>query len=387
MKGNTRLKQAFLLFIIFCGATFAQGNAKFKVVLDAGHGGKDFGNIYNGFVEKNIALNVALKVGKLLEAEPGTEVVYTRKTDVFVDLAERPAIANRASADIFVSLHCNAESKKVVFGTETYVVGTTKNASNLEVAKKENAVLILEKDYKVKYEGFNPSVPEVIAGTSALQEPMLNKSIDLASKVQEGFLAAKRKNRSVKQGPFWVLNKAAMPAVLIELGFLSAQDEGVYVNSEAGQDELSKAIAKAIIAYKKEFFVPGTATSTTAVAAPATQPVAVKPAAAPAKDTTPAAKPVVAKPAAAAGNGSVVFKIQIAASGKDLELVPSNFNGLGNISKDNSASVIKYFYGSAGEYGAAKELLAEAKAKGYTSAFVVAFKDGKKITIQDALKQ
>jgi len=386
MRGNTELKQAFLLFIIFCGATFAQGNAKFKVVLDAGHGGKDFGNIYNGFVEKNIALNVALKVGKLLEAESGTEVIYTRKTDVFVDLAERPLIANRASADVFVSLHCNAESKKVVFGTETYVIGATKNASNLEVAKKENAVLTLEKDYKTKYEGYNPSGPEVIAGASAVQEPMLSKSIDLASKVQEGLVAAKRKNRGVKQAPFWILNKVAMPGILIELGFLSAQDEGVYINSEAGQDDLAKAIAKAIIAYKKEFFTPGTAVS--APVAVNSQPATVKPAATQ-PVSTPAEKPAAAtveKPVIAAGNGSVVFKIQIAASGKNLDLTPANFNGLSNITKDNSSSVIKYFYGAASQYAEAKELLAQAKAKGYTSAFVVAFKEGKKIPLQDALK-
>lgn len=385
MKENTKLKQAFLLFIIFCGASFAQGNAKFKVVLDAGHGGKDFGNIYNGFVEKNIALNVALKVGKLLEAEQGTEVIYTRKTDAFVDLAERPAIANRASADIFVSLHCNAESKKVVFGTETYVIGSTKNASNLDVAKKENAVLSLEKD-KTKYEGFNPAAPEVIAGSSALQETILTKSIDLASKIQESLVSAKRKNRGVKQGPFWTLNKAAMPAVLIELGFLSAQDEGVYVNSDSGQDELAKAIAKAIIAYKKEFFVPGTATSAP-VAAESSQPVAVKPAVAKPTAADTAAPVKAPAPTVKQGAGNIVFKIQIAASGKDLELTPANFNGLSNITKDNSAAVIKYFYGSAAQYADAKELLAQAKEKGYTSAFVVAFKDGQKISVQDALKK
>lgn len=386
MTGNTKLKQAFLLFIIFCSASFAQGNAKFKVVLDAGHGGKDFGNIYNGFVEKNIVLNVALKVGKLLEAEGGTEVVYTRRTDAFIDLAERPAIANRASADIFVSLHCNAESKKVVFGTETYVIGTTKNASNLEVAKKENAVLTLEKDFKTRYDGFNAAAPDVIAGSSALQEPLLTKSIDLASKIQESLVAAKRKNRGVKQGPFWILNKAAMPAVLIELGFLSAQDEGVYVNSDSGQDELAKAIAKAIIAYKKEFFVPGTASS--APVAEQAQPVAVKPAVAKPTAADSAVKPAKTQsPVAVQSPGNIVFKIQIAASGKDLELIPANFNGLNNITKDNSAAVIKYFYGSAAQYADAKELLAQAKEKGYTSAFVVAFKDGQKISVQDALKK
>ena len=183
MKVNTGIKQAFLLFIIFSSLTFAQGGAKFKVVLDPGHGGKDFGTIYNGFVEKNISLNIALKVGKLLEADPAIEVAYTRRNDVFVDMDERAGIANKASGDVFISFHCNAESKKTASGTETYFVGVTKNIASIEVAKRENSVLTLEKDYKTHYEGFDINEPAVIPGAMALQQAVQNKSIDLAGKI------------------------------------------------------------------------------------------------------------------------------------------------------------------------------------------------------------
>jgi N-acetylmuramoyl-L-alanine amidase len=223
MRGNTKLKLAFFTFIVCCSTAFSQGNSKFRVVLDAGHGGKDYGAVYYGFIEKNIALNVTLKVGKLLEKDAGTQVLYTRKTDVFIELDERPEIANKADANLFVSIHCNGEAKKQAYGTETFVMGTTKNASNLEVAKKENAVISMEAD-KTKYAGFDPMRPETLIGIQLLQEAYVDQSIIVASKVQNGFTDdLKRKNRGVKQAPFWVLHKTAMPSILIELGFLIIQ--------------------------------------------------------------------------------------------------------------------------------------------------------------------
>lgn len=384
MRGNMKFKLTFLTFIIFLTASFAQGNSKFKVVLDPGHGGKDYGAIYHGFIEKNIALNVALKVGKLLEKDPTVDVIYTRKTDVFIELTERPNIANKADANLFVSIHCNGEVKKTAFGTETFVIGTTKNSSQLEVAKKENSVITLEKDYKLKYAGFDPNAPETLIGITIQQEAYRSQSIDLASRVEEIFKEDLNRNkRGVKQAPFWVLHKTAMPSILIEMGFISYLPEGTYLNSDEGQEDMAKAIAKAILSYKKEYFVGGdnSQDETPVIVIDKKQPKAEKPEVVekPSKNTENNTPAVSAK--------GVVFKVQIAASGKTLELVPSNFNGLNNISKDASSAVIKYFYGETSEYDNAKELQKQAKEKGYDSAFIVAFKDGKKITVQEALKK
>ncbi len=367
MTGKMKLRLALFVFIMCWGTTFAQGNSKFRVVLDPGHGAKDYGAVYHGFIEKNIALNVALKVGQLLEKE-GIQVVYTRKTDVFIELDERCNIANRAKANVFVSIHCNGEAKKAAYGTETFVMGPTKNASHLEVAKKENSVINLESD-KTKYQGFDPNKPETLIGLTLQHEEGLNQSIDLASRVEERFTDdLKRNKRGVKQAPFWVLHRTAMPSILIELGFLSYKPEGEYLNSEEGQEELAGSIAKAIIAYKKEYFIPGTEDYVESRVEPKPTVQDDKPG----KPEKPSTNPVPSQKGES-------FRVQIAASGKDLELTPSNFNGLANITKEKGTSVIKYFYGETTSREEAKTLLAEAKAKGYTSAFIATFKDGKKI--------
>jgi N-acetylmuramoyl-L-alanine amidase len=277
-----------------------------------------------------------------------------------------------------VSIHCNGEKNKVAFGTETFVFDSTKSASNLEVAKKENGVINLEKDHKLKYGGFDPDSPESIVGITIQQEAYRDQSIDLASRIEEKFTDdLKRKKRGVKRAPFWVLHKTAMPSILIELGFISYKPEGEYLNSESGQDELAEAIAKAILGYKREYFVSGAASDDDYKEPVVKQDVK-------SKDDE---KPVKNIPAAVASSDQAIFKVQIAASGKTLELIPSNFNGLKNISKDASSSVIKYYYGETTSYEDAKKLLAEAKAKGYSSAFIVPFKDGKRIKIEEALKK
>ncbi|KOS05377.1 N-acetylmuramoyl-L-alanine amidase [Flavobacterium akiainvivens] len=380
MKGINDLKLAFLSFIICTGAILAQGNnnAKFRVVLDAGHGGKDYGANYHGYIEKNIALNTVLKIGKLLEKED-VQVIYTRKTDVFVELDERAKVANRADANLFVSIHCNAETKKTAFGAETFFIGTSKNASNLEVAKKENAVINLEANSKEKYGGYDPNNPESFIGISLGQEQNIKQAIDLARKVQDNFKDDnKRKDRGVKPAPFLVLHKTAMPSILVELGFLSYKEEGEWLNSDGGQNDLAESIAKAIVAYKKEFFTAGTEEYKPA------------PENAPDKDDKPVAntpaKTNTATTAAAAQKG-VIYKVQISASGKSLDLTPSNFKGLDQLSKDDSTSTIKYFYGNTSDLEKARELLEVAKAKGFPSAFIVPFRDGKKITMQEALKK
>ena len=373
---------------------------KFKVTLDAGHGDHDYGAVYHGHIEKNIALAVVLKVGKLLEKSSGIDVIYTRKADQFIDLVERANIANRADADIFVSIHCNANANNAADGCETYVMGMSKNASNLEAAKRENAVVTLEKDYKQKYEGFDPKSPESFAGMTMAQELYLDQSIALAGKVQSQFIQLGKKSRGVKQAPYMVLHKAYMPRVLIEMGFISNQAEGSKLDSEAGQQEIAESIANAIISYKKEYF--GASDNDSAIK-PSQQIEPVKMIDTIAKKPT-VKKPEVKKPepkpesTRTKGEQSVAkpevvssavasFKVQLSASGKKLELVPSNFNGLSNISISSEGNLYKYMYGETTNYEEARRLLSEAKAKGYSSAFLIAFKNGKKVSVQEALKQ
>ena len=220
------------ILIMISASGFSQSNT-FKVTLDAGHGAHDFGAVYEGRIEKNIALAIALKVGKILQSTPQMQVNYTRKTDVFIDLIERANIANRFNANIFVSIHCNANRNTAADGTETYVMGLSKVASNLAAAKKENSVITLEKDYKQKYEGFDPNSPETMIGMTLMQEEYLDNSISLASKIEDAFadLGKKIRGGGVKQAPFMVLHKAYMPRVLIETGFISNTTEGNLLNS------------------------------------------------------------------------------------------------------------------------------------------------------------
>ena len=376
MKMTNFFRITLLSLFLYTGLSYSQNNAKFRVVLDAGHGGNDFGATYHGYVEKNNALNVVLKVGKILEADPGSQVIYTRKTDVFIPLDERADIANKSKADIFVSIHCNANKNQVASGTETYVMGVTRNASNLEVAKKENEVVTMEKDYKIKYDGYDPNSPESVIGMTVIQEEYLDQSIELAAGIQEGFEdGLGRKSRGVKQAGFLVLRKIYMPRVLIEMGFVSNKEEGAFLSSDEGQEQIAQAIAKAILDYKKEYFVPGTEEYV---------PVERKPA--PEKEVIQKVDSPKIKEVKNDNEKGVVFKIQISASAKKMELIPSNFNGLNSISMEDDGKIIKYFYGNTNKYAEAKKLLEEAKEKGYTSAFIAAYKNGQKLSIQEALR-
>lgn len=383
------MKRLFTIVVTILGVisntTYAQSQ-KFKVTLDAGHGGHDYGAVYHGHIEKNIALAVVLKVGKILEKNSGIEVIYTRKTDVFIDLIERANIANRADANIFISIHCNANKNNVADGSETYVMGMSKNASNLEAAKRENEVITLEKDYKQKYEGFDPKSPETMIGLTMMGEEYLNNSIVLAGKVQEQFMEVGRKSRGVKQAPYMVLHKAYMPRVLIEMGFISNPTEGARLDSEDGQQEIAESIANAIVAYKKDNF--GSSDSDSMIK-PSQKVEPIKVVDSVEKKQTPKSpeiKKTEVKPEVVS-SGVASYKVQLSASGKKLDLVPSNFNGLNNISVSSEGNFYKYMYGETTNYEEAKRLLSEAKSKGYSSAFVIAFKNGKKVSVQEALKQ
>ena len=303
----------------------AQSMSKFKVVLDAGHGGKDYGAVYHGNIEKNIALKTVLKVGEIL--------VYTRKSDVFIELQQRANIANKSRGSIFVSMHCNANKNQTPSGNETYVMGITRNVSNLEVAKMENEVVTQEADYKIKYDGYDPNAPESVIGISILQEEYLDQSIELAGRVQQFFTKkTSNKDRGVKQAGFLVLRQITMPRVLIEMGFVSNKEEGAFLNSEQGQEKLAEAIAEAILDYKNEFFIAATS-----------EQVVEDKAAVVVSDNKNKVNNNASKQTDKINNQEIIFKVQIASSKEKLSVKPSNFKGLDNITVEKVGLIYKYF--------------------------------------------
>ena len=351
--------------LLFAGVFTVFGQSKddkFIVVLDAGHGGKDPGNSYHGFVEKEIALKTTLLVGELLEKEKGFEVIYTRKSDTFIELSNRPKVANKAKADLFVSIHCNSVNNHGPEGTETFVMGLDRSDMNLEVAKKENSVILLEDDYKQTYKGFDPKKPESMIGRVIAQEENLYNSINLASTIQDNFtFNLNRKSRGVKQQPLWVLDAAVMPGVLIELGFLSNKAEGEFLNSSEGQNKMAKQIAQAIIKYKKEYF----------------------------NETFLEEKPLVTEKsknqnteqvvsiAENSTNNQGLYRVQLFATSKKRNVNSSDFKGLKNISFTFENNLYKYYYGNTSNADEVKKMCQEAKDNGFSDAFIVTFAEGK----------
>ena len=240
------------LIILMIATMLGMHAQNFTVVIDAGHGGKDPGAVGATLKEKDINLRVALALGKLLEKEKGIKVVYTRKTDVFVDLNERANIANRNKADLFLSIHTNASAgSKSVTGTESYTLGMHRAASNLEVAKRENSAIMLEKGYKEKYEGFDPKSSESYIIFELMQDQYMKQSVALAGKIQQQFTStAKRNNRGVQQAGFLVLRATSMPSVLVELGYITTPAEEKYLGTEEATSKLSQSLYNAIKQYK-----------------------------------------------------------------------------------------------------------------------------------------
>lgn len=225
-----------------------------RVVIDAGHGGKDPGTVGKKSREKDVVLSLALRVGNYIEENlPDVEVIYTRKTDVFIELKERSDIANRNRADLFVSIHCNATRTPSVYGTETFVMGTKNFSANFDIVKRENAVILLEDNYEENYEGFDPQSPESYMVFNLMQKAHFHNSLSLAQKIENDFSTRiNRSSRGVKQAPFYVLWTTSMPSVLVETGFLSNINEERFLNSEQGQAYISSGIYRSIKAYKEE---------------------------------------------------------------------------------------------------------------------------------------
>jgi len=339
--------------ICFISSTVLNAQRKqYVIVLDAGHGGKDPGNLGNGYLEKNIALNVAQLVGKNLLQENDIKVVYTRYEDVFIDLWKRGAIANEAKADLFVSIHCDSHTSNA-FGAGTFVLGLRGNTKNLEIAKRENASILMEDNFQDRYKGFDPNSAESMIGLSLLQEENLDKSLSIASLIQNNFaLKLNRNDRKVKQDNFQVLRETIMPSVLIELGFLTNKNEGKYLNSTNGQNQMANAIADAIKNYISNIKINTLVNDVV--------------------------------------EGNVLidieFKVQIASGKNMVDTKAYNFKGLQNVERIKVGAFYKYYYGNTSDFKAAKIAEGKANRKGYKTAFIVAFKNGASISISEALK-
>ena len=350
----------------------------FIVVIDPGHGGRDPGAIGKRGKEKNINLNVALKLGKLIQNNcKDVSIVYTREKDIFVGLDRRAQIANNAKADLFISIHTNSVARgRTVRGTETYTLGLHRTDENLEVAKKENAVILIENDYEQRYAGFNPNSSESYIIFEFLQDKNMEKSVQLATLIQRQFkTTAKRIDKGVHQAGFLVLRETTMPGVLVELGYISTPDEERYLLTESGTDALAQSIYRAFIKYKEQNGSPiarrnePPTITETPKASPQTE---KKPSAAPKKQVQKDEKPV--------------FKIQILTSDKRLSAKNKLFKGLSPVNYYQEKGIYKYTYGESTDYNKVLRTKRQIETK-FKGAFIIAFKNGKKVDVNQAIKE
>ena len=369
-----------------------------KIVIDAGHGGKDSGAVGKSYKEKHITLAIALETGRQIkEAHPDIEVVYTRDSDVFVELYERARIANNSRADLFISIHCNSlPSRRPHQGTETYVLGMHVKNENLEVARRENAVMLLEENYKENYNGFDPNSSEGFIMSSMNQRAYVDRSVMLASLCEQQFAQAGRASHGVKQAGFWVLREIAMPSILIETGFLSSDNEETYLGSDEGQLNLATSIAQAFHNYRQlvERTNEAAPVSSQATPLPAKKPEVVRSDAQPAsKQTSPVAdKPVYqpttrptqqvgqAMPAnkpAPAENGTV-YRVQLAALKSMVNTQTGTWAAVSKLIVVQEDGWFRYYAGPYTSRAEADLAVAELRKSGFEQAFIVVFVDGKR---------
>lgn len=362
----------------------ATAKDKFVVVLDAGHGGNDAGAIGVKGKEKNINLGVVLKLGKLIENNmPDVTVKYTRKTDVFVGLKERTEIAHRNNGNLFISVHANSVSKKnknrkTIKGAATYVLGTAKNAKNLEIAKRENSVIMLEDDYTTKYEGFDPNSPESYIIFETMQTAFLDQSISFAALVQNEMNdVAHRVDRGVRQNGFYVLAYTGMPSVLVELDFICNPTQEKYMLSEKGQNEMAEAIYNAFVTYKASY--DGKSDAIAAVkqaqanAANYDEHVEEEHDEEVADDT---AQEVTAQ--ATDTSGKRLYKIQFMALPKKLKAGSSHFKGLSPVEVYYDKGYYKYTYGGSTTREGIESDFRKVR-KLFKDAFIIVMQDGKRV--------
>ncbi len=354
-----------------------------RVVIDAGHGGRDSGNLGTGRYkskEKDISLEVAQMVGNYIKQNiPDVEVIYTRDSDTFIELRERPAIANRADADLFISIHCNAATSSAAYGTETFVMGLTREQANLDVAKRENSVIFLEENFEEKYEGFDPNDPQNAIVAQISSNAYLDQSVRFAQLIQDEFTGrVKRHNRGVKQSVLYVLDFTAMPSVLIELGFLTNRSEEDFLNSKSGKELMASAIYRAFKQYKKEADELDRINEDTMPKLNNQTAVGTD------KTESTSTQEEKQAPAPITKANAPIYKIQIATSGTKLALLPKNFNGLTDVDVYTYNELYKYTWGAFNTVEEANSALPTVKAKGYKDAFVIAFYNGERISLAKA---
>ena len=368
-----RIIGAFLLITIVVFPSQAQNtnNGIKKIVIDPGHGGIDPGNLGTGRykeTEKHIALDISLLFGRYVkEAFPAIEVLYTRTTnEQFPSLAERTQLANKEKADLFISIHCDAFTSPNAYGAGVYVMGMSKLKANMDIAMKENAVIYLEDDYKQNYEGFDPNSPESYIVFSLTQNTFLGQSLQIAEEVEQQFeTRANRKSRGVKQAPFYVISRANMPSILIETGFLTNPKEEDFLHSKKGKDYLASAIFRAFRSYKQSIdqatlqvdnkeFKKVKKEEKKKVALEKKEPLPL-----------------------------IIFKVQIGTYLKDMKN-SVKFSEL-NAEEKVINGTFKYFIGNTSSKDEVDKLRIKMVEKGFNGAFVIAFKDGIRINVKEAL--
>lgn len=373
----------------------------FVVVIDAGHGGHDSGAVGKISKEKNINLNVALKLGNMIKKNcDDVKVIFTRTKDVFIPLNRRAEIANNAKADLFISIHTNAlANNRTAKGASTWTLGLAKSDANLAVAQRENSVILYESDYKTRYAGFNPNSAESYIIFEFMQDKYMEQSVHLASLIQKQFRhTCKRVDRGVHQAGFLVLKASAMPSILVELGFISTPEEERYLNSEEGTGTLAKGIYRAFLTYKKEHEIRLTGVSRTIIPddeemseneLAAQQPKEEKPDSAPDQtelvaQAKPQQRPITVE--SATNSGEITFKIQILTSSSPLTKNDKRLKGLKDVDYYKEKGLYKYTYGASTDYN---KVLRNKRAitDKFKDAFIIAFRDGEKMNINAAIAE
>lgn len=397
-----------ILIALFLVLPVQAKDKTFTVVIDAGHGGKDPGARGTIIDEKEINLSVALKLGGLISSNnEDVKVIYTRQTDRFIELDERANIANRNKADLFMSIHTNSVKKgSTVRGTETYTLGLARTDENLEVAMRENSAILLEDDYLQKYEGFDPNSSESYIIFEFMQNKHMEQSIGLASEIQKMFTSADRTNRGVRQAGFLVLRKTSMPSVLVELGYISNREEERYMKSSNGQNQLANALYSAFVKYKREYdrkqgglsvrhasssssdFSESPSSGSPEPPVGSEEDILRNKRLSGSKNSIRAVSASSSAQKEASGHleekvkadtrGKVLYKIQILTSDKKLSPGSRLFKGYKDVDYFVENGIYKYTYSESTDFDSIKKIRRQV-VKDFKEAFIVAFKDGKKV--------